>query len=455
MFNIIRYIFISFILVTGLYGCGASTESTTKAGDSTSSTAAVKLNGQMEKVNDDVKIKLSWTSENIDFCIASGAWSGEKSISGEEIILNPGQNKKYEISCATALDTQVTDVIDFTDSTVVPTLELTASQGTVEYGGSTELSWSAENVDVCVASGGWTGNQSLNGTLNLQNLVEDQVYTLTCSGDYGLISEFVTIQVDDPVVVEEPPVLTFTASSSQVAENTSFTLNWSSSYASGCQASGAWSGARDTSGSEVIPFINTSSHFVLQCDGPGGSINRAVDVVLELTSAAPQLSFTATSEIVSQNGSTTLQWTATDADSCEASGDNVDWSGTKSTSGSATITNLQQTSVFSLTCSGAGGTVSDSVSVTVETNSTGTALLSWTPPTQNTDGTALTDLAGYKIYYGTESGNYTEVVTLNDPGVPSHQIDNLSSGEWFFVMTSFNSQNIESSYSNEASKIIN
>jgi hypothetical protein len=154
MFNIIRYIFISFILVTGLYGCGASTESTTKAGDSTSSTAAVKLNGQMEKVNDDVKIKLSWTSENIDFCIASGAWSGEKSISGEEIILNPGQNKKYEISCATALDTQVTDVIDFTDSTVVPTLELTASQGTVEYGGSTELSWSAENVDVCVASDG-------------------------------------------------------------------------------------------------------------------------------------------------------------------------------------------------------------------------------------------------------------------------------------------------------------
>ena len=31
----------------------------------------------------------------------------------------------------------------------------------------------------------------------------------------------------------------------------------------------------------------------------------------------------------------------------------------------------------------------------------GSATLDWTPVTQNTDGTVLTDLAGYKVYYGT------------------------------------------------------
>src|SRR3990172_13172687 len=40
----------------------------------------------------------------------------------------------------------------------------------------------------------------------------------------------------------------------------------------------------------------------------------------------------------------------------------------------------------------------------------GQAVLTWTPPTTNADGTPLTDLAGYKVYYGTASGNYSTVI---------------------------------------------
>ncbi len=47
--------------------------------------------------------------------------------------------------------------------------------------------------------------------------------------------------------------------------------------------------------------------------------------------------------------------------------------------------------------------------INVVATSPGTATLSWTPPTQNTDGSPLTDLAGYRVYWGTSSGNYPEL----------------------------------------------
>ena len=80
--------------------------------------------------------------------------------------------------------------------------------------------------------------------------------------------------------------------------------------------------------------------------------------------------------------------------------------------------------------------------------------LTWLPPTENEDGSALTDLAGYKIRYGQSSGNYTKTVTVADPGVSSWQIDNLVSGTYYFVISAYNSSGVESSYSNEASKAL-
>ena len=96
-----------------------------------------------------------------------------------------------------------------------------------------------------------------------------------------------------------------------------------------------------------------------------------------------------------------------------------------------------------------------SVNVTIVLSSNGTALLSWTPPTENTDNSPLTDLAGYKIYYGTSPGTYSNTEIINNPGLTSFLIENLASADWYFVMTSFNSSGIESSYSTEISKTIN
>jgi ABC-type oligopeptide transport system substrate-binding subunit len=82
---------------------------------------------------------------------------------------------------------------------------------------------------------------------------------------------------------------------------------------------------------------------------------------------------------------------------------------------------------------------------------TGFATLAWNAPATNTDGTALTDLAGYKIYYGTSSGHYTQSVNVGN--TTSFTINNLASGHtYYFAVTAYDSAGLESGYSAEASK---
>jgi hypothetical protein len=92
-------------------------------------------------------------------------------------------------------------------------------------------------------------------------------------------------------------------------------------------------------------------------------------------------------------------------------------------------------------------------SVTVQAVATGSATLTWTPPTTNTDGSALTDLAGYKIYWGTTQGTYPNSVSVPNT-VTSYVIPNLVPGTYFFVATALNSTQVESTFSAPASKTI-
>jgi hypothetical protein len=84
----------------------------------------------------------------------------------------------------------------------------------------------------------------------------------------------------------------------------------------------------------------------------------------------------------------------------------------------------------------------------------GTAALSWQPPTQNTDGSTLSNLSGFKVSYGTSSAALNQVVTLSNPGLTSYVVTGLGSGTWYFAVTAYNSDGIESNLSNVASKTI-
>lgn len=92
--------------------------------------------------------------------------------------------------------------------------------------------------------------------------------------------------------------------------------------------------------------------------------------------------------------------------------------------------------------------------VTVSDTANGSASLSWTPPTRNTNGSALTNLAGYRVYYGTSAGALNRTVQIANPGVASYVVDNLAPATWYFAVRAYNTNGTESTMSNVASKTI-
>lgn len=80
----------------------------------------------------------------------------------------------------------------------------------------------------------------------------------------------------------------------------------------------------------------------------------------------------------------------------------------------------------------------------------GSVTLNWYPPTQNADGSALTDLAGYRIYFGRSANALTRSVTIKNAGATSVVIDSLTPAVWYFAATAYNADGIESGLSNVA-----
>lgn len=92
--------------------------------------------------------------------------------------------------------------------------------------------------------------------------------------------------------------------------------------------------------------------------------------------------------------------------------------------------------------------------ITVQQVANGAASLSWAAPTTRTDGTPLTNLAGYRVRYGNAAGSYPNTVTISNAGITTYLVENLASGTWFFVMAAYDSAGIESTNTNPVSKTI-
>jgi hypothetical protein len=79
--------------------------------------------------------------------------------------------------------------------------------------------------------------------------------------------------------------------------------------------------------------------------------------------------------------------------------------------------------------------------------STGTVTVDWTPPTENTDGSVLTNLAGYEIYYSTNPNNLTESVKVTNAGLSAYTMSDLASGTWYFAIAAVSSTGAQSTRS--------
>ena len=107
-----------------------------------------------------------------------------------------------------------------------------------------------------------------------------------------------------------------------------------------------------------------------------------------------------------------------------------------------------------ITCFSACGEVIDGETLDLtDEGGTNSLVLSWTAPTTNEDGSSLTDLDGYRLYYGNESGNYLCVIDVGS--YTSAEIDGLSNDTWYMVVTAYDYFGNESGYSNEINHTFN
>ena len=88
-------------------------------------------------------------------------------------------------------------------------------------------------------------------------------------------------------------------------------------------------------------------------------------------------------------------------------------------------------------------------------NGNASATISWTAPTARVDGSAIamSELGGYKIYYGTDSSSLSTIVTITNSSQFSYQFNNLQRGSvYYFRVTAYDMGNSESQMSNRVTR---
>jgi len=156
------------------------------------------------------------------------------------------------------------------------------------------------------------------------------------------------------------PAVNLVAMKSKVAMGTPATLQWSAKDAQSCTASGGWSGTEPTSGTATTDPLTASTTYVLTCTGPGGSASQSAEVVV--TSPAPTVTLAASPATIANGGMSTLSWSSENATACTAAGG---WRGAVAMSGTWSTGALPNTTDYELTCTGAGGSATQSATVTV------------------------------------------------------------------------------------------
>jgi hypothetical protein len=201
-----------------------------------------------------------------------------------------------------------------------------------------------------------------------RDAIRESIFRRICER-HEAISDRINRVVGIPKFCNKPelppmPVVHISIDPSAITEGEEATLTWSATNATSCIASSGWSGSRPTSGSEVVTPVSTTT-YMLECTGSGGVDSDEVTVVVTEAPEEPiepTVELTADPMTIDEGNSSTLEWVSEHANSCTASGSG--FTGAKSADGSESVSPTE-TTIYSIECTGEGGTVSDSVTVTV------------------------------------------------------------------------------------------
>jgi parallel beta-helix repeat protein len=233
-----------------------------------------------------------------------------------------------------------------------PTLVLSAAPASIATGGNATLTWSSTNVTSCTASGAWSGSKAVNGSAGTGALssVGAKTFTLSCSGTGGTVTKSVSVSVTTQAPLDTDKDGVADTSDNCVAVANATQANFDN----------------DTQG-DACDLDDDNDSVLDTAEKAGCQFNASNTCGTTTNPAAPTITMSATPNPVVSGSKSTVSWSATNANSCTGSGA---WSGSKAISGSI-IDTFTASETFTLTCTGAGGSASKSVTVTVKTSSDG------------------------------------------------------------------------------------
>jgi hypothetical protein len=244
------------------------------------------------------------------------------------------------------------------NAATAPTLSFAWYPSTITSGQSTHREWSTTNADSCIGNNGSSVGTSGISKQNVQT--SSKTVTMTCYGPGGSVSRSASLTVLPPA----PSTPGRPSGSSNVTTNQSFTISWSNvsgatSYRLYKNGSSAYSGS-STSKSQSISSPGSYSYVVKACNSSGCSAASSSRTVAVASPPAPTLSFAWYPSTIYEGETTHREWSSTNADTCI--GDNGSSVGTDGISQENVHT---ESKTVTMTCSGLGGSVSKTITLTV------------------------------------------------------------------------------------------
>lgn len=189
--------------------------------------------------------------------------------------------------------------------------------------------------------------------------------------------------------------------------------------------------------------------------GGGGGASGTPGTASDQSGVSITITHPDASEIDTSDEAMELQGTATS----DAGVTSVSWKTSRGSAGAASGTSQWRTGAIPLelgrnvvtvsATDSQNGVASKTIEIRRDSGRRGSVTLTWTAPTQREDGTPLNDLAAYRIHYGRMSKIYDHSLRLDNPGILTYVVEDLSPGMWHFSLTAVDSDGLESDPSAE------
>ena len=346
----LRCIAISAVVALAMAACGG--------GSSSPPAPTVKLTSSATDVAaPGAVVTMAWSTTHATSCMASGDWSHPQGTDGSEGV-SVRQTSTYTLSCSGRGGVATASVTVRVWNP--PSASLTADVSWVQPNTAVLLNWSSQNATECRGFLGPPGTMPTlptSGSQMTAPLTETTRFNIVCSNPVmgAGTAEAVVVVVSGGAA--PTPTATLTSSRYDVPDNgdSGVTLEWSSTNATLCVASGAWTGVIAPSGSKVLGVTQTSEYSIA-CAGGAGVATASVTV---RSWARPEVSLVADPVQTPPNSVVLLTWSSRNATECAGGGSWAEtippsWSGTLPTSGSAQTMRLTETSSFGISCTNPG-----------------------------------------------------------------------------------------------------